>query len=233
VRAFVLPQIPYTHIAAAVATNQLPLIRMYNHIIDRAIVMVNPLYATRSRVPYLDRAVFRTRDHPFALAVEGHASDIPGVAVKGEEWIGIRGADVVEFDIVVARSSEVALVGRDAEAIDLRVGVLDGTGAYAGEGFPEADRVVVASCGEFRRSTRKELICERLAYLCKELRSLLLAHFCQRGLRTRIVLGILGQFGSFALVKRAPLAHVPQIMSSMLNTLRSGLFLKLILHLRN
>lgn len=84
---------------------------MYNHIVDRAVVMVNPLYATRSRIPYLDRAVFGTRDHPFALAVKGHACDIPSMTVESEQWIGVRGADVVEFDIVVAGSSEVALVG--------------------------------------------------------------------------------------------------------------------------
>ena len=63
---------------------------------------------------------------------------------------------------MVARGGEVALVGRDAEAVDLAVGVRDGARADAREGFPEAgglvggvkgvgrkvpDRVVVASCG--------------------------------------------------------------------------------------
>lgn len=232
-RAFVLSQIPYSHIAPAVATYQLPLVGMYNHIIDRAIVMVYPLYATRSRVPYLDRAVFRTRDHPFALAVKGYACDIPSVAVEGEEGIGVRGADVVEFDIVVAGSSEVALVGRDAEAIDLRVWVLNCPGAYAGEGFPKADGVVVASCDEFRQCRRKDKNSSRLAYLCKGLRSLLLPHFCQLGLRTRIALEVLGQSGSYAVVKKAPPIHGLQRVRSMLNALRSGLCLKIVLHLNH
>jgi hypothetical protein len=40
---------------------------------------------------------------------------------------------------VVARSGEVAFVRRDAEAVDLRVWVRDGPGAYPRERFPETE----------------------------------------------------------------------------------------------
>lgn len=67
--------------------------------------------------------------------------------VEREHRVWIRGADVVELDILVARGSEVALVGGDAEAVHLGVGVLDGARADARKRFPEPDRVVVTSCG--------------------------------------------------------------------------------------
>lgn len=165
--------------------------------------------------------------------MKGHACDISSVTVEGEKWIRICGADVVEFDIVVASSSEVALVGRDAEAIDLRVWVLNCPGAYAREGFPKADGVIVASCDEFRQYRRKDMNCSRLAYLCTGLRSLLLPHFCQLGLRTRVALENLGQPGSCALVKEVPPTHVLQRARSMLNAVRSGLYLRLVVHLNH
>lgn len=51
-------------------------------------------------------------------------------------WVG--GLDVVEFDGMVPGGGEETLVGGDAEAIYLRIGVLDCAGADAGEGFPES-----------------------------------------------------------------------------------------------
>jgi len=75
--------------------------------------------------------------------------------------------------------------------------------------------------------------CSNIAYLCKGLRSLLLPHFCQLGLRMRIALEVLGQSGSFAVVKKAPAIHVLQRVRSMLIASRSGLCLKLVLHLNH
>lgn len=69
--------------------------------------------------------------------MEGDARDVAGVALKDEQWRRVGRPDVEELDVVVARGGEEALVGRDAEAVDLRVRVLDGAGADAGEGFPE------------------------------------------------------------------------------------------------
>lgn len=99
---------------------------MDNDVIDRASVGIISLYATRSRVPDLNRPIFRAGDHPFTLAMEGYAGDIPAMSVKGKEGIRVCGADIVEFDIMVAGSSEVAFVRRNAETVDLRVGMLDG-----------------------------------------------------------------------------------------------------------
>lgn len=95
--------------------------------------------------------------------------------------------------------------------------MLNSPGAYAGEGFPEADGVVVASCDEFRQCRRKDMKCSRLAYLCKGLRSLLLPHFCQPRLRTRIALEVFGQSGSYAVMEKTPPIHVLQRVRSMLN----------------
>jgi hypothetical protein len=70
--------------------------------------------------------------------VESHACDVGGVTVEGENGVGVGGFDVVELDGVVAGGGEIALVGGDAEAVDLRVRVWDCTGADAAKGFPEA-----------------------------------------------------------------------------------------------
>jgi hypothetical protein len=70
--------------------------------------------------------------------VESYARDVGGVSVEGEDGIGVGGFDVVELDRVVAGGREVALVGRDAKAVDLGVWVGDCAGADAAESFPEA-----------------------------------------------------------------------------------------------
>jgi len=74
-------------------------------------------------------------------------------------WIGR--ADVEELDIVISRCCEISFIWGNAEAIDLRIGMLDCTVAYARESFPEADCVVVASYGGCQRSAWSLLItCE-------------------------------------------------------------------------
>ena len=113
--------------------------------------MIVTLYAARSRVPDLDCAVFRACDHPFSFAMEGYACDVARVAIKGQERIGVRRAAIVKLDIVVASSSEKALVRRNAQAVDLRVRMLYGARADAGQCFPKTNRVVVASCNALVR----------------------------------------------------------------------------------
>ena len=130
-RTFILAQIPDSDIAPTVAGYQLALIGMDNHIVHRTPVWVVSLYAPRPRIPDLDRAVFRARHHPFPFAMERYPCDVAGVPVECEYWVWVRGADVVELHVVVAGCGEVALVGGDAEAIDLGVGVLDRAGADA------------------------------------------------------------------------------------------------------
>lgn len=136
--ALVLAQIPDPHVPAAITADQLALIRMNHNIIHRHPVCIVALHVPAARVPDLDGAVLARRHQPLALAVERHARDVAGVAVKRQDRVGVGRLDVVELDRVVACGREVALVGRDAQAVDLRVWVRDGARADAGQGFPEA-----------------------------------------------------------------------------------------------
>jgi hypothetical protein len=144
VRARVLGQVPDAHAAGAVAANDLALVGVDDDVVGGAAVVVAALYGAGARLPDLDGAVLGAGDHPLALAVEGDAGDVARVTLKGEERVGVGRLDVVELDGVVAGGGEEALVRGDAEAIDLRVWVLNGARTDARESFPEADRVVVA-----------------------------------------------------------------------------------------
>ena len=62
--------------------------------------------------------------------MERDTGDVGGVTVEGEDRIRVRGFDVVKLDRVVTGGGEVSLVGRDAKAVDLGVGVRDSPGAY-------------------------------------------------------------------------------------------------------
>lgn len=135
--ACVFGQIPDANVPRAVAADNLTLVGVYNDIIGRTAVAVAPLDGPRARLPDLDGAVLGARHHPLALAVEGDAGDVARVALKGQQRTWVGRLDVVKLDRLVAGCGEVSLVGGDAEAVDLRVGVLDRAGADAGEGFPE------------------------------------------------------------------------------------------------
>ena len=130
-RAFILAQIPDPDIPSSIAGDQLPLIGMDNHIVHRTSVLIVPLYTPRPRIPDLDCTIFRARHHPFPFTMERYACDVAGVPLECEHRIWVRGADVIELDVVIACCGEVALVGGDAEAVDLRVGVLDSARADA------------------------------------------------------------------------------------------------------
>lgn len=84
----ILTQIPDPDITAAVTTDKLPLIRMDDHVVDRAAVVVIPLDGPGLDVPDLDGAVLGGGDHPFGVDVEGDAGDVVGVALEGEEGLG-------------------------------------------------------------------------------------------------------------------------------------------------
>lgn len=94
-------------------------------------MIITPLYSSCSRLPNLDRTIFTTGDHPFPFAVEGDASDVVGVTFECEDRVWVRGFDVVELDVGVGGGGEETLIGGDAQAVDLRVGVLDCAGADA------------------------------------------------------------------------------------------------------
>jgi hypothetical protein len=138
VRAAILGEVPNPHAPAAVARDDLTLVRVDDDIVGRKVVAVGALDGAAARLPDLDGAVLGARDHPLALAVEGHARDVARVALKLQHGVRVRRLDVVELHRVVARGGEVALIRRDAEAVDLRLGVLDGAGADARESLPEA-----------------------------------------------------------------------------------------------
>ena len=112
--AFVLAQIPYPHIPTSITANELALIGVYHDIVNGAAVRVIALHRSLPRIPYLHGAVFRTRDHPFPLAMKGDARDIAMVALEGQEGSWVRRADVVELDLFTTRGGEKTLVGGDA-----------------------------------------------------------------------------------------------------------------------
>ena len=144
-RALVLAQVPDPHITPAITANELALIGVNDDVVDGRAMGVVTLDTARPRIPDLDGAILGARHHPLALAVERDARDVGRVAFKREHGIGVGRLDLVEFDRVVAGGGEEALVGGDAEPVYLRVGVRNCAGADAGEGFPEAYCVVVAS----------------------------------------------------------------------------------------
>lgn len=148
VAALVLAQIPDPDIAAPVAANQLALVRMDHHVVHGHAVRVVPLHIAAACVPDLDCAVLGAGHQPLGLDVECDAGDVGRVPVEGQDGVWVGRLDVVELDRVVAGGGEVALVRRDAEAVHLRVGVGDGAGADAAEGFPEPDSMIIAACAQ-------------------------------------------------------------------------------------
>lgn len=109
---FILAQIPDSNIPTSITRDQLSLVRVDDHIVDgrdmrdqvsrRSAVDVIALNAARSCIPDFDRAIFGAGHHPFALAMERNAGDVAGVAVEGEDRIGVGRADVVELHVVVS-----------------------------------------------------------------------------------------------------------------------------------
>lgn len=136
-RAVIFRQVPHANAAVAVAADDFALVRVNDDVVGGAAVAVATLNLAGTRLPDLDGAVLRACDHPFSFAVKGDACDVPGVTLKGQEGVRVGRLDVEELDRVVAGGSEEALVGRYAETVDLRVGVLDRARADAGKCFPE------------------------------------------------------------------------------------------------
>ena len=125
----VLAEIPDPDISTTVTRNKLALVRMNNHIIDRGAMRVIALNAASTSIPDLDSAIFRACNHPFAFAMKGYARNVAGMTFKGEDRARIGRADIVELNIVITGGCKIALVWRDTKTIDLRVRMLDGTGA--------------------------------------------------------------------------------------------------------
>jgi len=110
VRAVVLCQIPNAYTASAITGNDLTLVGVDHYVVDWRAVGIASLNRTASRLPDLDRAIFRACDHPFSLAVECDACDVAGVAFECEEGVWVCGFDVVKFDCVMTSGGEEAFV---------------------------------------------------------------------------------------------------------------------------
>lgn len=137
VTAAVLSQIPDLDTAGAVAADDLALVGVNDDVIGGAAMVVTALDGARTSLPDLDGAVLGAGDHPLALTVERDARDVARVALESQQRVGVGALDVEQLDGVVAGRGEEALVGRDAQAVDLGVWVLDRARADAGEGLPE------------------------------------------------------------------------------------------------
>lgn len=142
--AVVLGQIPDPDTATAITAYDLALVGMDHDVIGRAAMVIASLDGTRSCLPDLDCAVLGGRNHPLALAMEGDSSDIASVTLERQQRVWVRRFDVVKFHGVVAGGSQEALIGGDAEAIDLRVRVLNRTRADPRECLPESRRAPVS-----------------------------------------------------------------------------------------
>ncbi len=103
-------------------------------------MIITSLHSSRPRLPNLHGPVFGGCNHPLSFTVEGDTCDVVCVSLESEDWVRVCGFDIVELDVVVARCGEETLIGGDAEAVYLGVGVLDCAGADAGEGLPESRR---------------------------------------------------------------------------------------------
>jgi hypothetical protein len=76
VGALVLSQVPDPHITTTVAANELSLIWVNDHIVDRNAMSVVALNIAGPRVPDLDRAILRRGDKPLGLAMERDTGDV-------------------------------------------------------------------------------------------------------------------------------------------------------------
>lgn len=139
-RAIVLPEIPDPNVSTTVTANDLALVWVDDNIVNRTAMIVASLNSPAAGLPDLNSAVLRAGHHPFSFAVEGHARDVAGVTLEGEQGVGVGGLDIVEFDGMVASSCKETLVRRNTQTIDLGVGMLYSSGANARESLPETVR---------------------------------------------------------------------------------------------
>jgi hypothetical protein len=139
-RAVVLRQIPYSNTSSSITAYDLSLVWMDNHVVHRGGMAVAALYGTTSCFPDFDCAILRAGHHPLSFAVEGYACNIVCMPFEGQKGVRIGRLDVVELNAMMSGCCKKALIGRYAQSVYLRVGVLNCSRADAGESLPEADK---------------------------------------------------------------------------------------------
>lgn len=162
VGASVLGEVPDPYAPTPIATYNLALIRMYHDVVDGRRVVVCPLDSATPRLPDLDGTILRTRDHPLALAVKGHARHVAHVALEGEHSIWVGRLDVVELHGMMPCRRQEAFVGGDAEPVDLGLWVLDRPRADARKRLPKpiATCTLLAECSvAILLAARRTLAC--------------------------------------------------------------------------
>lgn len=143
--ALVLAQVPDPDITPTITRDNLPLIWMDDHVVDRNAVIIAPLDCSILRLPHFHPAIFRASYHPLSLAVEGNTCYVARMTREYHHRSWICGANIEKLDIVISSCSEVALVWGDAQAVHLGVRMLNRTMAYARKSFPKPDCMVIAS----------------------------------------------------------------------------------------
>ena len=144
--AEILAKIPNLYTACAVTGDQLPLVWMYYNIVDGTLVIIDSLDASILSMPHLYKAIFRTRHNPLPFTMELHTRNVSGVARESHDRLWIGRLHIEKFYIVIAGCGKKSFIRGDAESIDLRIRMLDCTGADARQSFPESNCVIIASC---------------------------------------------------------------------------------------
>lgn len=127
--ALVLSEIPDSDTSTAVAADQLSLVRVDDYIIDWTSMRVIPLYGSGPCIPDLDCSILRACYHPFAFQMKRDACDISMMAFEYHTRTGRARSYIVELYVFVSSCGKEAFVGRNAEAVNLRLGMLNGAGA--------------------------------------------------------------------------------------------------------
>jgi hypothetical protein len=113
VGAIVFSKIPDTYTTAPVTADDLALVWMNDNIIGRGPMVIASLNSTAPGFPYLHSSIFGAGHHPFSFTMESDTCYVSGMALEGEDRIGVRGLDVIELDGVMASGSQISFVGRN------------------------------------------------------------------------------------------------------------------------
>lgn len=104
-RAVILCQIPYSDASSSITTNNLSLVWMDDHIVDRATMVVTSLNMTTSSLPDFHCSIFRAGHHPLPFAVECNTGDVASMSFKSQKWVRVGSLDVVQLNSMVPGSS--------------------------------------------------------------------------------------------------------------------------------